>query len=343
MDQLLIDSKRIGPGAPVFIIAEAGSNHDGKLEQAKLLIETAAECGADAIKFQSFKADLLVSRKNQEDVPSMHQAVRKVELPRQWHCELAEYSRDQGLVFLSTPFDEEAVDLLDDLGVSAFKVASSDLWHLPLIEYIASRGKPMIISTGMANFADIRKALEAVRQGGGPPVCLLHCVASYPASPKDLNLRAIPAMTAEFNLPVGYSDHSEGIFAPIASVALGAYVIEKHFTPDRNLPGPDHPYAIEPDELGQMVSYIRATETALGTGEKQMAESEITTFKIARRSIFADTHIQEGTTISREMVKALRPGTGIGPGHLEEVIGSIAAKDIRAGEPISWEQLRKKK
>ncbi|MBU4176053.1 MAG: N-acetylneuraminate synthase family protein [Actinobacteria bacterium] len=343
MDQVLIDGKKIGSGEPVFIVAEAGSNHDGKLEQAKLLTETAAGCGADAIKFQSFKADSFVSREDQEDVPSMHQAVKKVELPCQWHRELADYARDKGLVFLSTPFDEEAVDLLDELGVSAFKVASSDLWHLPLIEYIASKGKPMIVSTGMANFDDIEKALGAVQQGGGPPVCLLHCVADYPAAPKDLNLRAIPAMAAEFSLPVGYSDHSKGIFAPVAAVALGACVIEKHFTLDRNLPGPDHPFAIEPDELGQMVSYIRATEAAMGTGEKQMAESEIKTFKIARRSIFADAYIGKGTTISSEMVKMLRPGTGISPWYLNEVIGSVAAKDIRAGEPISWEQLKKKK
>ena len=246
MNVVWIGDRDVGEGAPVYIIAEAGSNHDRDLGQAKRLIEVAAEAGADAVKFQTFLADRIVAEtqtraKYLDDVlppgKSMNELFRELELPREWHGELKAYAEECGLDFLSTPFDFEAVALLDELGVKAFKVASYELWHLPLIREIASRGKPIICSTGMANLADVQAAVDTVRATGNEQLILLHCVVNYPPPFSDLNLRAIETMHRAFGVPVGWSDHTPGWLAPVIATALGAAVVEKHFTTDRDQQG----------------------------------------------------------------------------------------------------------
>ena len=343
-----IGDRSVGEDAPVYIIAEAGSNHDRNLDQAKRLIDVAAAAGADAVKFQTFAADQIVAETTTRAkyldglMPpgkTMSDLFRELELPRDWHGDLFRHATDVGLDFLSTPFDFEAVDLLDDLGVKAFKVASYELWHLPLIREIASRGKPIICSTGMANLADVQDAVDTVAATGNDQLILLHCVVNYPPPFADLNLRAIRTLREAFGVPVGYSDHSSGITAPIVATALGAAVIEKHFTLSRDLPGPDHRFAIEPDELIAMVRAIRDAKDALGTGIKRMAPAEADLYTTARRSLFAARDIPAGTVLGSEHVAILRPGTGIEVRDLEKVIGRTTRRPIARHEPLAWDML----
>ncbi len=348
MDVVRIGDRPVGGGAPVYVIAEAGSNHDRNLDQAKRLIDVAAAAGADAVKFQTFASDRIVAEttvraKYLDDLlspdKSMSDLFRELELPREWHAELFRHAVDAGLDFLSTPFDHEAVDLLDDLGVKAFKVASYELWHLPLIRDVASRGKPIICSTGMANLADVQDAVDTVAATGNDQLILLHCVVNYPPPFRDLNLRAIETLRTAFHVPVGYSDHSPGLTAPIVATALGASVIEKHFTLSRDLPGPDHRFAIEPDELTTMVRAIRDAHDALGTGVKRMAPAEADLFVTARRSLFAARDIAAGTVIGEDDVAILRPGTGIEVRDLSKVVGRTARRAIARHEPLAWDLL----
>jgi len=341
-----IGDREVGGGAPVYVIAEAGSNHDQKLDQAKRLIDVAAEAGADAVKFQTFAADRIVAEtptraKYLDSIlpadKTMSDLFRELELPREWHADLFDHATAAGLDFLSTPFDFEAVDLLDGLGVKAFKVASYELWHLPLIREIASRGKPIICSTGMADMADVQDAVDTVAATGNEQLILLHCVVNYPPPFSDLNLRAIETLRAAFHVPVGYSDHSPGWTAPVIATALGAAVIEKHFTLDRSLPGPDHRFALEPGELRSMVEAIRDTEAALGDGVKRMAAAESDLYRTARRSLFAARDIAEGSTLTEADVAVLRPGTGIEVRDLPNVVGRTARRAIARHEPLSWE------
>ena len=346
MDAVKIGSRTVGAGAPAYLIAEAGLNHDRKLDQALRLIDVAAEAGADAVKFQTFSAEKIQARTRDrasyldtlvEKGRSMQDLFRDLELPREWHEALAKHARERGLDFLSTPFDEEAVDLLETLDVPAIKIASFELWHLPLIRHAARTGRPLILSTGMANMGDIEDALDAARSEGNERIVLLHCAISYPPAWKDLNLRAIPTMAAAFHVPVGYSDHSPGHTADVVAVTLGAAAIEKHFTIDKSLPGPDHPFALDPGELAAMVRAIREAEASLGTGEKRRAEAEAELYRVARRSLFAAVDIPKGTVIERSMIAVLRPGTGLKPRDLDLVVGRVARADIRANDPITWE------
>ena len=346
MNLVHIGDREVGGGAPVYVIAEAGSNHDQKLDQAKRLIDVAAEAGADAVKFQTFAADRIVAEtptraKYLDSIlpadKTMSDLFRELELPREWHADLFDHATAAGLDFLSTPFDFEAVDLLDGLGVKAFKVASYELWHLPLIREIASRGKPIICSTGMADMADVQDAVDTVAATGNEQLILLHCVVNYPPPFSDLNLRAIETLRAAFHVPVGYSDHSPGWTAPVIATALGAAVIEKHFTLDRSLPGPDHRFALEPGELRSMVEAIRDTEAALGDGVKRMAAAESDLYRTARRSLFAARDIAEGSTLTEADVAVLRPGTGIEVRDLPNVVGRTARRAIARHEPLSWE------
>jgi pseudaminic acid synthase len=341
-----IGDREVGGGAPVYVIAEAGSNHDRKLDQAKRLIDVAAEAGADAVKFQTFAADRIVAEtptraKYLDSIlppdKTMSDLFRELELPREWHADLFDHATAAGLDFLSTPFDFEAVDLLDGLGVKAFKVASYELWHLPLIREIASRGKPIICSTGMADMADVQDAVDTVAATGNEQLILLHCVVNYPPPFSDLNLRAIETLRAAFHVPVGYSDHSPGWTAPVVATALGAAVIEKHFTLDRSLPGPDHRFALEPEELRSMVQAIRDTEAALGDGVKRMAANESDLYRTARRSLFAARDIAEGSPLTEADIAVLRPGTGIEVRELPNVVGRTARRAIARHEPLSWE------
>ena len=346
MDVVRIGDREVGGGAPVYVIAEAGSNHDRNLDQAKRLIDVAAEAGADAVKFQTFTADRIVAEtktraKYLDDLlppdKTMSDLFRELELPHEWHAALFEHATGAGLDFISTPFDFEAVDLLDDLGVKVFKVASYELWHLPLIREVASRGKPIICSTGMADLADVQDAVDAVAATGNDQLILLHCVVNYPPPFSDLNLRAIETLRQAFHVPVGYSDHSSGITAPIVATALGAAVIEKHYTLSRDLPGPDHRFAIEPDELTAMVRGIRDAQAALGTGIKRMAPAEADLYVTARRSLFAARDLAEGTVLGVDDIAVLRPGTGLEVRDLEKVVGRTARRAIRRHEPLAWD------
>jgi N,N'-diacetyllegionaminate synthase len=346
MDVVRIGDRPVGAGAPVYIIAEAGSNHDRDLDQARRLIDVAAEAGADAVKFQTFQSDQIVAetptRAEYLDgiLPpgqTMSELFHQLELPREWHAPLFEHASARGLDFLSTPFDHEAVDLLDDLGVKAFKVATYELWHLPLIRDVASRGKPIICSTGMADMADVQAAVDVVRETGNEQLILLHCVVNYPPPFADLNMRAIETMRRAFGVPVGWSDHTPGWLAPVVATTLGAAVIEKHFTTDRGRPGPDHRFALEPGELAEMIRAIRDTEAALGDGVKRRAPAEDDLYVTARRSLFAARPIEAGSTLVADDVAILRPGTGLEVRDLDKVIGRTARRRVERHEPLAWD------
>lgn len=334
----------MGGGEPCFIVGEAGSNHDRNLGQAKRLIEVAASAECDAVKFQTFKADLIVAKVKEKPEyldsltaagETMYEIFQKLELPGEWHAELRDHARSHGLVFFSTPFDEASADLLDSLGVPCFKIASFELNHLPLLEHVARKKKPMILSTGMADLSDIEDALVSIYRHHHE-VVLLHCTSSYPAPIREANLRAIPTMRAAFHVPIGYSDHTQGWTADIAAVSLGACLVEKHFTLDKALPGPDHPFSLNPDELKQMVRGIRDAEAALGSGRKHRSPPEEELHRLARRRIFAIVKIPKGTTIRMDMLAMLRGSDGIEPKFLEQVEGRIARRDIEPHTALTW-------
>lgn len=329
-----IGNKLIGKGGPCFIIAEAGSNHNGSLEQAKELIDVAVEAGADAVKFQLFKAESLSADKKTQEI------LKNLEFRRDWLKELNEYAKRKGILFLATPFDTEAVELLDNINTPAFKIASGDLTNLPLIKYIAEKGKPVILSVGLGSSDEIREALDVIYSTGNENVALLHCVASYPTRPEEVNLNVIKTLKQKFQVPVGFSDHTMEVSVPIGAVALGANIIEKHFTLNRKFEGPDHPYALEPEELETMVKGIREVETALGSEIKTVADSEKQGLVAGRRSIFANVNIPVGTTITREMLSILRPAVGIAPKYIDKIIGKQVKKDINAYEPITWDDVK---
>ena len=332
--EVKIGNKLIGEEEPCFIIAEAGSNHNGSLEQAKELIDVAVESKADAVKFQLFKAERLSADKKTQEI------LKNLEFRRDWLKELDEYAKRKDIMFLATPFDTEAVELLDRINTPAFKIASGDLTNLPLIKYIAEKGKPIILSVGLGSLDEIRAALDVIYSTGNENVALLHCVASYPTKPEDVNLNVIKTLKQKFQVPVGFSDHTMEVSVPIGAVALGANIIEKHFTLDRKMEGPDHPYALEPEELETMVKGIRDIEIALGSGIKIVVESEKQGLVEGRRSIFANVNIPEGTIITRDMLSILRPAVGIAPKYIDKIIGKQVKKDINAYEPITWAKIQ---
>ena len=346
MERIRIDKKLIGEGEPCFIIAEAGSNHDGKLEQAKQLIDIAAATGVDAVKFQTFQADKIAAETKDKianiDIAgskTLHSLYKKLEMPMNWLEELIEYSEEQGLIFLSTPFDEETADKLDELGVPALKIASFELVHLPLLRHIARKKKPIILSTGMANLGEIEEAIDVITEEGNNQIILLHCGIGYPLDMEAVNLANMDTIRQAFPYPIGYSDHTMGVAIPFASVSRGANVIEKHFTISRKMQGPDHSFAIEPDELKTMVQGIRDIEKAIGSPQKCVLETELVHYNRGRRSIFAKVRILKGTIITREMLSILRPGIGLKPKYLDVVIGRKVTTDIEAQEPITWDKI----
>ncbi len=348
MSTINAGERRIGPGEPCFIIAEAGVNHNGQRDLAKKLVDAADSAGADAVKFQTFRAERLVladAPKAEYQVrtsggeESQYEMLKRLELSEDDHRTLLEYCRQKGIVFLSTPFDEVSAEFLDELGVPLMKVGSGDLTNLPLLVHIAGTGRPMIISTGMATLEEVRTAVKAVRQVGNDQIVLLQCVTNYPADPADVNLRAMTTMREQFGVVVGYSDHTLGIEVSIAAVALGACVIEKHFTVNRALPGPDQRASLEPQELAALVSGIRKLEAALGDGVKRPADSEAEMITVARRSLTAAVDIPAGTMLTRAMIAVRRPATGLAPALLEQTIGRRATEDIRAGTSLQEEML----
>ncbi|MFA6034202.1 MAG: N-acetylneuraminate synthase [Myxococcota bacterium] len=323
-----------------MIIAEAGVNHNGDIKLAEKLVDAAADAGADAVKFQTFRADALATfeapkaayQKTTTDVrESQLEMLRRLELSDEGHRRVIDRCRQRGITFLSSPFDEQSADMLEGLGVPAFKIPSGEITNTPFLAHVARKGLPMIISTGMSTLKEVERAVEMVRTAGNEKFVLLHCVSNYPAEPGSINLRAMKTMETAFNCPVGYSDHTEGSEISLAAIALGACVIEKHFTTDRTLPGPDHKASIEPHELTAFVAAIRNVERALGTGEKVPAVSEMDTARVARKSIVAALDIPFGAVITIDMLAVKRPGTGMSPGMIDAVIGKKARVGIKSG------------
>lgn len=329
-----------------MIIAEAGVNHNGSLELARRLVDAAANAGVDYVKFQTFKAENLVTKsakqaeyqkKNIGDGNgSQYQMLKNLELSHADHDVLIEYCEQKGVRFFSTAFDLESIDYLASLDLPLWKIPSGEITNYPYLRKIALQGKPVVLSTGMCDVADIRNALDILIKFGltKGQITILHCNTEYPTPFEDVNLRAMRTINEEFGVKVGYSDHTQGIEVPIAAVALGAEVIEKHFTLDRNLPGPDHKASLEPDELKAMVSAIRNIEQAMGDGEKKVTVSEGKNIAIARKSIVAACPIKKGEILFEENLTVKRPGTGISPMRWEEIVGTIAIRDYNEDELI---------
>jgi N,N'-diacetyllegionaminate synthase len=332
----------IGDTSPCFIIAEAGSNHNGSLQHAKNLIDVALEANANAVKFQLFRANKLYpTNAGQSDYlksdRSIYDIVADMEIPYEWLPELAAYCQQKGIIFLSSVFDEESVDRLDPY-VPAYKIASYEMTHLPLVRYIAGKGKPVIISTGTANLEEVDETVEAFFETGNRDLLLMQCTASYPAPLEYLNLRAITTMKSAFGVPVGFSDHSrDPLVGPMAAVAVGADLVEKHFTLGNRLPGPDHSYAVEPEELSAMVRRIREAELTLGNGEKSVQSVEAELRHFARRSIFATQDIASGEVLTLSNVAVLRCGKlapGLEPKYYDTVLGKFTRRPIQVGSAI---------
>jgi N,N'-diacetyllegionaminate synthase len=336
-----IGDAEVGPGLRCFVIAEAGVNHNGSVDIARQLIDAAAAAGADAVKFQSFNADDLASPEAEKapyqragDIATVSQVdfLRELELPREAHQELIEHAQARGILFLSTPFDESSLNELVELGVPALKVASPEITNTPFLEHFAATGLPLIVSTGMSTLDEVRAAVEALRAAGNTQLVLLHCVSAYPAPAGDVNLRAMDTLREEFDVPVGFSDHTLGGTVTIAAATLGASVIEKHLTLDRTLPGPDHAASLEPDEFAALVEAVREAQASLGDGVKQPVASELENRTVVRRSLAAAHDLSAGEILTRAALTALRPATGIEPTRVDEVVGRTLARDVASGE-----------
>lgn len=337
----------------VLIIAEAGVNHNGDFETAKKLILAASEAGADYVKFQTFKADKLVSKsaskadyqkKNTKDeIGTQFEMLKKLEMPESWHFDLIEYSNSLGIKFLSTGFDEESVDFLDSLDIDLFKIPSGEITNKPFLEHIAKKNRKVIISTGMSNMNEVQDAINAMINFGmeKKSITLLHCNTEYPTPMIDVNLLAMLALKNKFDVEVGYSDHTIGIEVPIAAVALGASVIEKHFTLDKTMDGPDHKASLDPTELKQMVVSIRNIEFAIsGSGNKEPSTSEKKNILIARKSIHTNKSIRKGQIIDRQDLIMMRPGDGLSPMLIDKIVGTISCKDLKMGYKFSHLDLK---
>jgi N-acetylneuraminate synthase/N,N'-diacetyllegionaminate synthase len=343
-----IGNRWVGPGLRCFIVAEAGVNHGGSFDVARRLVDAAVHAGADAVKFQTFKTERLTSASAprapyQQRVGggsgSQRDLLKQVELPFGAFQRLAGYCRERAITFLSTPFDEESVDLLDRLGVPAFKVGSGEITNLPFLGVIARAKRPIILSTGMSYLNEVAEAVAVIRGAGNEQLVLLHCVSSYPTDPPDVNLRAMRTLEREFGVPVGFSDHTLGIEVAVAAVALGACLIEKHFTLDRAAPGPDHAASLEPAELAELVRAVRRVEAALGSEVKQPVPSELEVRAVARRSLHLRSDLPAGAILTQDMLIALRPAGFIAPGELSRVIGRRLRHALAAGSQLRWEDL----
>lgn len=327
----------------VCIIAEAGVNHNGSLELAYKMVDKAKEAGADIIKFQTGIPEKIMSRfaqkaeyqkKTTGEDESQLNMIRKLMLPFDDFISLKQYCADKGIKFLSTPFDLSSVEFLDQLGCDLWKIPSGEITNLPYLLKIAKTGKPIIMSTGMSTLDEVGAAIKVLRENGSGEITLLHCTTEYPAPYADVNLLAMRTIKDAFGLPVGYSDHTPGIEIPVAAVAMGAKVIEKHFTLDRNMEGPDHKASLEPDELAAMVKAIRNVEMAIGTGEKVPSESEKKNMAIARKSIIAARDIRKGEVLTAENLTTKRPGNGVSPMRWNQVVGTRAIRDFMEDELI---------
>jgi N,N'-diacetyllegionaminate synthase len=331
-----------------LIIAEAGVNHDGDLEKALALVQIAVSARADVVKFQTFSADRLITKTAPKaayqvlttgDHESQWAMLKRLEISADDHRVLMAECDRLGIEFLSTPFDEESADMLAEMGVRRFKIASGEATNLPFLRHLASYGKPLILSTGMCDLSEVRAAVDAIRESGDPPLMILHCVSVYPAAPEDCNLRAMATMADAFNVPVGFSDHTLGLEVSFAAVALGAAAIEKHFTMNRADPGPDHRASLTSEELHGLVSGIRAIEASLGDGKKRRMLAEDANSAAMRKSIVTTRAIRAGDILTREDLAVRRPGTGLAPSEFNLVLGRRSSRDLAAGDPVTADAL----
>lgn len=341
-----IGNRRIGPGYPVYLIAEMSANHNQDFDQAVKILHAAKKAGADAVKLQTYTPDTLtinsdapdfrISRKTLWDGKTLYDLYSEAYMQWNWQPKLRKIADGLGIDLFSTAFDPTAVDFLEKNGVPVHKVASFEIVDIPLVEYMARTGKPIIISTGMATLSEIREAIEAARNAGATQIALLKCTSAYPAPPEEMNLRTIPHLAKTFGVPVGLSDHTLGIAVPIAAVALGACIVEKHFTLSRDIPSPDSSFSLEPHEFKAMVESIREVEKALGEVKYEIGDKESRS-RVFRRSLYVVKDMIAGEVFSEENVRSIRPGYGLHPRHLKEIIGRRAAKDIKRGTPLTWE------
>lgn len=342
-----INSRIISSEAPPYIIAEMSANHNGKLENALRLIEEAAKAGADAIKIQTYRPDTITLDCDNEDFQihgglwdgrTLYELYQEAYTPWEWHPAMFEHARTVGITLFSTPFDATAVDLLEDLNAPAYKIASFEAVDLPLIKYVAATGKPMIISTGMADLEEIQEAIDAARAGGCRELAVLHCVSGYPAPAGDYNLRTIQDMAGRFGLPTGLSDHTLGNITAIAAVALGACILEKHFTLDRSGGGPDDSFSMEPQELAALCRDARTAWQALGGVDYGRKSSEQGNVKF-RRSLYFVKDLPQGALITPDAIRSVRPGFGLTPKHWDMVVGRRVSRDVAANTPVLLETL----
>lgn len=345
--EIEIAGRRIGPDHEPFVICELSGNHNGSLDRALAMIDAAAATGCDAVKIQTYTADTITLDVDRPqfrihgglwDGRSLHELYREAHTPYEWHEALFERARRAGVILFSSPFDETAVDLLAGLGAPAYKIASFEAVDLPLIRYAARQGKPLIISTGMANLAEIEAARTAALEAGAAGVALLHCVSSYPAVLEDANVRTVADMARRFEGPVGLSDHTPGTAASVASIALGASVVEKHFTLARADGGPDAAFSLEPAEFAALVADCKSAWKALGRAHYDVLGSERGSL-LFRRSLYVTADVKAGEVLTRANVRSVRPGDGLAPAHLDAVLGKRAARDLARGEPLAWEMV----
>ncbi len=348
MMAVTIDNRAVGIGHPCFIIAEVGVNHNGNPDIAKSMVDAIADAGADCVKFQTFSAEEFVNSPNEmyeyhsqgkKVKESMLEMFRRLELRRDEFAGLFEHARERGVIPLSTPTDRHAVDLLDDLGAGAFKVGSDDLVYTPFLQYIAKKSKPMIISTGMANATDIDRALNTILETGNEQIIILHCVSLYPTPENEANLRKISTLHSMYDFPIGFSDHSAGITAALGAVTLGACVLEKHFTLDRNMPGPDHWFSADPDELTSLVREVRQLESNLGHGRMWPSKAEQEMTAVCRRSVVTAKDLSKGQIITEADLAYKRPGTGLLPYEVDKILGKRTRCFLPTGIQIEYYHL----
>lgn len=344
-DYLQINSRRLGPGEPTYLVAEMSANHHQDFRQAVKLIEAAKEAGADAVKLQTYTPDTLTISSNQEyfriagtiwEGRTLHDLYREAYMRWEWQPKLKEVADGLGLDFFSTPFDVTAVDFLEQLPIPAYKIASFELVDLPLLRYVAKTGKPVILSTGMASLEEIEEAVATLKDAGCRQLALLKCTSAYPAPPEEMHLRTIPHLAQTFSLPVGLSDHTLGIAVPVAAVALGASLIEKHLTLSRDLPGPDSAFSLEPQEFKAMVAAVRTAEQALGQVSYEITPAQEAS-RVFRRSLFVVQDLKAGEELTLKNVRSIRPGHGLHTRYLEQVLGKKAKKAIARGTPLAWD------
>jgi N-acetylneuraminate synthase len=341
-----IGGKMIGPGKPVYVVAELSANHNQDFSRAVRIIEAAKQAGADAVKLQTYTPDTITLDSDKEyfrvgggtiwDGRNLHELYGEAYTPWEWQPRLKRVADDIELDLFSTPFDASAVDFLEAMDVPAHKVASFELVDIPLIQKIARTGKPMIMSTGMATVKEIEEAVEAAQQAGATQIALLKCTSSYPAPDEEMNLRTIPEMSRRFGVPVGLSDHTMGIAVPVAAVALGACIIEKHLTLSRSDPGPDSTFSLEPQEFKAMVDAVRVAEKALGEVQFGCSAKEVAS-RAFRRSLFVVEDVKSGQRFTSENVRSIRPGQGLHTRYFTEIIGRTATRNIERGTPLSWD------